>query len=80
VTFALSATLLPAIDLVAGEEERGTLEALLISPASSMIVVGKFLTVLVVATASTAVSLGSLAFSTNSMRSGLDTKTPSRSR
>lgn len=77
VTFALSATLLPAIDLVAGEKERGTLEALLISPASRTdIVVGKFLTVLVVATASTAVSLGSLAFSTNSMLSGLDTKTP----
>jgi len=77
VTFALSATLLPAIDLVAGEKERGTLEALLISPASRTdIVLGKFLTVLVVATASTAVSLGSLAFSMNSMLSGLDTAVP----
>jgi len=39
----------PAIDLTAGEKERGTLETLLVSPASRMdIVLGKFLTVITI--------------------------------
>ena len=37
----------PAIDLAAGEKERGTLETLLVSPASrSEFVIGKYLVVL----------------------------------
>jgi sodium transport system permease protein len=46
VMMALTGAFYPAIDLCAGEKERGTMETLLISPASrSEIVMGKFLTV-----------------------------------
>ncbi len=44
---ALTGAFYPAVDLCAGEKERGTMETLLISPASrSEIVLGKFLTVM----------------------------------
>ena len=44
---SLTGAFYPAIDLCAGEKERGTMETLLISPASrSEIVLGKFLTVM----------------------------------
>jgi sodium transport system permease protein len=47
VIMALTGAFYPAVDLCAGEKERGTMETLLISPASrSEIVVGKFLTVM----------------------------------
>jgi sodium transport system permease protein len=47
VMMSLTGAFYPAIDLCAGEKERGTMETLLISPASrSEIVAGKFLTVL----------------------------------
>jgi sodium transport system permease protein len=47
VIMALTGAFYPAIDLCAGEKERGTMETLLISPASrSEIVVGKFVTVM----------------------------------
>jgi len=47
VMMSLTGALYPAIDLCAGEKERGTMETLLISPASrSEIVLGKFLTVM----------------------------------
>ncbi len=47
VMMSLTGAFYPAIDLCAGEKERGTMETLLISPASrSEIVLGKFLTVL----------------------------------
>ncbi len=43
---SLTGAFYPAIDLCAGEKERGTMETLLISPASrAEIVLGKFLTV-----------------------------------
>ncbi|WP_422930898.1 ABC transporter permease subunit/CPBP intramembrane protease [Singulisphaera sp. PoT] len=46
VMMSLTGAFYPAIDLCAGEKERGTMETLLISPASrSEIVFGKFLTV-----------------------------------
>src|SRR5262249_2125859 len=46
VMMALTGAFYPAIDLCAGEKERGTMETLLISPASrAEIVMGKFLTV-----------------------------------
>ena len=51
---SLTGALYPAVDLCAGEKERGTMETLLISPASrGEIVMGKFLTV-VLASAMTA--------------------------
>jgi sodium transport system permease protein len=47
VIMALTGAFYPAVDICAGEKERGTMETLLISPASrSEIVVGKFLTVM----------------------------------
>lgn len=47
VIMSLTGAFYPAVDLCAGEKERGTMETLLISPASrSEIVIGKFLTVM----------------------------------
>ncbi len=47
VMMSLTGAFYPAIDLCAGEKERGTMETLLISPATrSEIVLGKFLTVM----------------------------------
>ena len=53
-----------AIDVSAGEKERGTLESLLVCPPSRMsFVVGKFLTIFTVTFAATALSLGGFALS-----------------
>ncbi len=47
VMMSLTGAFYPAIDLCAGEKERGTMETLMISPASrTEIVMGKFLTVM----------------------------------
>ncbi len=47
VLMALTGAFYPAVDLCAGEKERGTMETLLISPASrTEIVLGKFFTVM----------------------------------
>lgn len=47
VMMSLTGAFYPAVDLCAGEKERGTMETLLISPASrAEIVMGKFLTVM----------------------------------
>jgi sodium transport system permease protein len=55
VMMALTGAFYPAVDLCAGEKERGTMETLLISPASrAELVFGKFLTVML-ASVSTAV-------------------------
>lgn len=52
VMWALAGALHPAIDLCAGEKERGTMETLLISPAErSEIVAGKFFAVWIYSTA-----------------------------
>jgi len=52
----------PAIDLTAGEKERGTIETILASPVSrSDLVLGKFLLVLTVSLVSATVSISSLA-------------------
>ena len=46
VIFCFLGAMVPAIDLAAGEKERGTMETLLVSPATrAQIVVGKFLVV-----------------------------------
>lgn len=63
VMMSLTGALYPAIDLCAGEKERGTMETLLISPAErSEIVAGKFLTVWMFSTLSAVLNLGSLGF------------------
>jgi sodium transport system permease protein len=61
VMMALTGAFYPAVDLCAGEKERGTMETLLISPATrTEIVVGKFLTIFVFSVATTIVNLTSM--------------------
>src|SRR5439155_7211968 len=61
VMMALTGAFYPAIDLCAGEKERGTMETLLISPASrTEIVLGKFLTVFLASVATALLNLASM--------------------
>ena len=63
VIMALTGAFYPAIDLCAGEKERGTMETLLICPASrTEIVLGKFLTVLLFSVTTALLNLSSLGF------------------
>jgi sodium transport system permease protein len=65
VMWSLAGALYPAIDLCAGEKERGTMETLLISPASrEEIVWGKFLTIWVFSAATALLNLFSMGFTT----------------
>lgn len=58
----------PAIDLAAGEKERGTLETLLVSPATrGEFVVGKYLVILTTGVVAALLSMASLTFSLNYM-------------
>jgi sodium transport system permease protein len=60
----------PAIDLVAGEKERGTMETLLICPASrTEIVIGKFLTVMTFSMSTAILNLISMGLTGNYMMS-----------
>ena len=61
VLMALTGAFYPAIDVAAGEKERGTMETLLICPATrTEIVLGKFLTVLVFSVTTTVLNLISM--------------------
>ena len=61
VMWSLAGALYPAVDLCAGEKERGTMETLLISPASRPeIVCGKFLTIWVFSAATALLNLVSM--------------------
>ncbi len=65
VMWSLAGALYPAVDLCAGEKERGTMETLLITPASrEEIVWGKFLTIWVFSAATTLLNLASMGIST----------------
>jgi sodium transport system permease protein len=65
VMWALTGGLYPAVDLCAGEKERGTMETLLISPASrEEIVYGKFLTIWVFSGATALLNLLSIGLTT----------------
>ncbi len=65
VMWALAGALYPAVDLCAGEKERGTMETLLISPASrEEIVYGKFLTIWVFSAATALLNLLSMGLTT----------------
>ncbi len=58
VIFCFMGAMYPAIDLGAGEKERGTIETLLTSPANRFqILIGKFMVVVVTGLASAAVSI-----------------------
>ena len=61
VTMALTGAFYPAIDLCAGEKERGTMETLLITPAGrGAIVLGKFFTVMLASVATALLNLLSM--------------------
>lgn len=63
VMMAVTGAFYPAIDLGAGEKERGTMETLLISPATrTEIVVGKFLTVVLFSFGTSLLNLISMGF------------------
>ncbi|MFN0195758.1 MAG: ABC transporter permease subunit/CPBP intramembrane protease [Planctomycetaceae bacterium] len=63
IIMAVTGAFYPAIDLGAGEKERGTMETLLISPATrTEIVLGKFFTVFVFSISTALLNLGSLGF------------------
>lgn len=65
VMWSLAGALYPAVDLCAGEKERGTMETLLISPVSrEEIVWGKFLTIWVFSAATALLNLASMALTT----------------
>ncbi len=61
VTMTVTGAMYPAIDLTAGERERGTLETLAVSPVPvGQIVAGKFGVIVTIAMATTALNLGSM--------------------
>ncbi len=65
VMWSLAGALYPAVDVCAGEKERGTMETLLISPASrEEIVWGKFLTIWVFSAATALLNLLSMGITT----------------
>ncbi|MFH1863237.1 MAG: ABC transporter permease [bacterium] len=67
ILITLTGATYPAIDLTAGEKERGTMETLLVSPASRLeLVAGKFLTTMLVAMVTAFLAILSL-FATVSM-------------
>ena len=68
VIMALTGAFYPAVDVASGEKERGTMETLLICPATrSEIVLGKFLTVLAFSVCTTILNLISMGFTGRTM-------------
>ena len=72
VIMALTGAFYPAIDLGAGEKERGTMETLLISPARRVeLVLGKFGTVMLFSVTSALMNLASMAITGQQMASAI---------
>ena len=72
VIMALTGAFYPAIDLGAGEKERGTMETLLISPARRIeLVLGKFLTIMLFSVATAVLNLFSMGLTGQQMASGI---------
>lgn len=72
VIMSLTGAFYPAIDLGAGEKERGTMETLLISPAKRVeLVLGKFLTIMLFSVASAVLNLLSMGLTGQQMASVL---------
>ena len=70
IIMALTGAFYPAVDLGAGEKERGTMETLLICPATrTEIVLGKFLTVMLFSCSTALLNLCSLGFTGKYMAS-----------
>jgi len=69
ILLCMTGAMYPAIDLTAGEKERGTMETILSSPVSRLnLVLGKFLLVLSAALATAALSVLSMGISFNAMK------------
>jgi len=72
IIMSVTGAFYPAIDLAAGEKERGTMETLLICPASrTEIVIGKFLTVMTFSISTAILNLLSMGLTGNFMMSTL---------
>jgi sodium transport system permease protein len=72
VIMALTGAFYPAIDLCAGEKERGTMETLLISPAKRVeLVLGKFLTIMLFSVATAILNLLSMGITGQHMASAM---------
>ena len=72
VIMALTGAFYPAVDLGAGEKERGTMETLLISPARRIeLVMGKFLTIMLFSVATAMLNLASMGLTGQQMASGI---------
>jgi sodium transport system permease protein len=70
IIFCFTGAMYPAMDLTAGEKERGTMETILTSPvARTDLVIGKFLTVVVASVVTAILSLLSLGFTFSQKRS-----------
>jgi sodium transport system permease protein len=70
VIMAVTGAFYPAVDLAAGEKERGTMETLLICPATrAEIVLGKFFTVMLFSFSTALLNLGSMGFTGKYMAS-----------
>jgi sodium transport system permease protein len=75
IPVCLVGAIYPAIDLGAGEKERGTLETLLLTPIPrTWLVLGKFFTILTTAILSAVLTVGSMGFWAMIMGSVLDMK------
>ena len=80
VIMALTGAFYPAIDICAGEKERGTMETLLLSPATrTEIVLGKFLTVMVASITTAALNLVSMGLTGLQIASQVANLGPTRS-
>jgi sodium transport system permease protein len=72
VTMSLFGAFYPALDLAAGEKERGTIETLLVSPASrGEIVAGKYLAITIIALVTALMNLGSLSLTFSRLAASL---------
>jgi len=76
IIFSFTGAMYPAMDLTAGEKERGTLETILSSPVSRTdLVIGKFLMVMTASVVTAVLSLASVGFAGRHMMSGAQQQT-----
>ncbi len=76
IIFSFTGAMYPAMDLTAGEKERGTLETILSSPVSRTdLVIGKFLMVMTASVVTAVLSLVSVGFAGRHMMSGAQQQT-----
>jgi len=73
IVMALLGAFYPAVDLAAGEKERGTIETLLIAPVSrTEIVAGKYLAIITISIITALINLGSLALTFSRLAASLN--------